>query len=54
MLFATLDPTSRALDLPDGRRVMLIDTVGLVSRLPHQLVQAFHSTLEEAATRTLC
>ena len=48
MLFATLDPTSRALSLPDGRKVMLIDTVGLVSRLPHQLVQAFHSTLEEA------
>ena len=53
MLFATLDPTSRALDLPDGRRVMLIDTVGLVSRLPHQLVQAFHSTLEEAADADL-
>lgn len=53
MLFATLDPTSRALDLPDGRKVMLIDTVGLVSRLPHQLVQAFHSTLEEAAQADL-
>lgn len=48
-LFATLDPTARALTLPDGRSVMLIDTVGLVRRLPHQLVEAFHSTLEEAA-----
>ena len=47
-LFATLDPTSRALMLPDGRQVMLIDTVGLVRRLPHQLVEAFKSTLEEA------
>ena len=53
MLFATLDPTSRALTLPDGRKVMLIDTVGLVSRLPHQLVQAFHSTLEEAVDADL-
>lgn len=53
MLFATLDPTSRALDLPDGRKVMLIDTVGLVRRLPHQLVRAFHSTLEEAAEADL-
>lgn len=48
-LFATLDPTSRALTLPDGRKVMLIDTVGLIRRLPHKLVEAFHSTLEEAA-----
>lgn len=47
-LFATLDPTARAPELPDGRSVMLIDTVGLVRRLPHQLVEAFHSTLEEA------
>ncbi len=47
-LFATLDPTARALRLPDGREVMLVDTVGFVRRLPHQLVQAFHSTLEEA------
>ena len=52
-LFATLDPTARGLDLPDGRRVMLIDTVGLVRRLPHQLVEAFHSTLEEAAQADL-
>lgn len=48
-LFATLDPTSRALKLPCGVSVMLIDTVGLVRRLPHHLVDAFKSTLEEAA-----
>lgn len=47
-LFATLDPTARKLVLPDGRQIMLVDTVGLVSRLPHQLVDAFRSTLEEA------
>ena len=52
-LFATLDPTARSLVLPDGRTVMLIDTVGLVRRLPHQLVEAFHSTLEEAANADL-
>lgn len=52
-LFATLDPTSRALTLPDGRQVMLIDTVGLVRRLPHQLVEAFKSTLEEAVDADL-
>lgn len=46
-LFATLDPTSRALELPSGRKVMLIDTVGFIQRLPHNLVEAFHSTLEE-------
>lgn len=50
MLFATLDPTARALRLPCGKTVMLIDTVGLVRRLPHHLVQAFRSTLEQAAT----
>lgn len=52
-LFATLDPTSRALTLPDGRQVMLIDTVGLVRRLPHHLVEAFRSTLEEAANASV-
>ena len=46
-LFATLDPTSRALKLPDGRSVLLVDTVGFISRLPHDLVEAFKSTLEE-------
>ena len=51
-LFATLDPTSRALTLPDGREIMLIDTVGLIRRLPHHLVEAFKSTLEEAANAT--
>lgn len=50
MLFATLDPTARALKLPNGTTVMLIDTVGLVRRLPHHLVDAFKSTLEQAAT----
>lgn len=49
-LFATLDPTSRKLSLPNGQDVMLIDTVGFVSRLPHDLVKAFRSTLEEAAS----
>lgn len=48
-LFATLDITSRAIELPDGRSVMLIDTVGLIRRLPHNLVEAFKSTLEEAS-----
>ena len=52
-LFATLDPTARALTLPDGRQIMLVDTVGLVRRLPHHLVEAFHSTLEEALNATL-
>jgi len=47
-LFATLDTTSRALKLPDGQTVLLIDTVGFVRRLPHHLVNAFRSTLEEA------
>lgn len=47
-LFATLDPTVRKLNLPDGRQVILADTVGFISRLPHQLVDAFRSTLEEA------
>ena len=48
-LFATLDVTSRAIELPDGRSVLLADTVGLIRRLPHNLVEAFKSTLEEAA-----
>ncbi len=48
-LFATLDITSRSIELPDGRSVMLIDTVGLIRRLPHNLIEAFKSTLEEAA-----
>lgn len=48
-LFATLDLTSRGIELPDGRTVLVIDTVGLIRRLPHNLVEAFKSTLEEAA-----
>lgn len=49
-LFATLETTSRSIILPDGRSVLLTDTVGLISRLPHHLVEAFKSTLEEAAS----
>lgn len=48
-LFATLDPTTRNLSLPDGKEVMLTDTVGFIRKLPHHLIQAFKSTLEEAA-----
>jgi GTP-binding protein HflX len=47
MLFATLDPTMRAIALPDGRRAILSDTVGFISALPTQLVAAFRATLEE-------
>jgi GTP-binding protein HflX len=46
-LFATLDPTTRRLTLPGGRRAIASDTVGFVSKLPHDLVEAFRSTLEE-------
>lgn len=49
MLFATLDPTARGLKLPGGQTVIFIDTVGLIRKLPHDLVDAFKSTLEEAA-----
>ncbi|MEW6296674.1 MAG: GTPase HflX [Thermodesulfobacteriota bacterium] len=52
-LFATLDPTSRRLDLPGGGAVMLIDTVGFINKLPHQLIDAFKSTLEEVRTADL-
>ena len=52
-LFATLDPTARDLTLPNGQSVILMDTVGLIQRLPHQLVEAFHSTLEVAADADL-
>ncbi|MEK9797202.1 MAG: GTPase HflX, partial [Alphaproteobacteria bacterium] len=47
MLFATLDPTMRQLELPSGRTVILSDTVGFISELPHDLVAAFRATLEE-------
>lgn len=46
-LFATLDPTMRSLSLPSGKKIILSDTVGFVSDLPHELVAAFHATLEE-------
>lgn len=46
-LFATLDPTMRAVVLPGGKNVILSDTVGFISDLPHELVEAFHATLEE-------
>ena len=48
-LFATLDPTTRPMALPGGEEVMLTDTVGFIRKLPHQLIDAFRSTLEEAA-----
>jgi GTPase len=48
-LFATLDPTMRGLRLPSGRAVILSDTVGFISELPHELVEAFRATLEEVA-----
>ena len=47
-LFATLDPTTRRIELPDGQPLLLTDTVGFVRNLPHRLVEAFKATLEEA------
>ena len=47
MLFATLDPTSRQVSLPNGHQVVLTDTVGFINKLPHDLVDAFRATLEE-------
>jgi len=52
-LFSTLDPTTRRLDLPAGRSVTLTDTVGFIAKLPHDLVEAFKSTLEEVALADL-
>ncbi|MGL6161146.1 ribosome rescue GTPase HflX [Microbulbifer sp.] len=52
-LFATLDPTMRRVELPSVGAMILADTVGFVSHLPHRLVQAFRATLEEAASATL-
>jgi GTP-binding protein HflX len=52
-LFSTLDPTTRRLELPFGRDALLTDTVGFVRKLPHQLVEAFRSTLEEVREATL-
>ena len=47
-LFATLDPTTRAMNLPNGEKILLTDTVGFINKLPHHLIEAFKSTLEEA------
>ncbi len=47
-LFATLDPVMRSVELPENRSCLVVDTVGFIRKLPHQLVQAFRSTLEEA------
>ncbi len=47
-LFATLDPTSRSITLGDNRKILLVDTVGFIRKLPHHLIEAFKSTLEEA------
>jgi GTP-binding protein HflX len=52
-LFATLDPTIRRLRLPEGLTVLLADTVGFIHKLPHQLVEAFRSTLEEVRAASL-
>jgi len=52
-LFSTLDPTARRLELPDGRHAVLTDTVGFVKKLPHTLVEAFRSTLEETVSSDL-
>ena len=48
MLFATLDPTVRMLELNDGQEILLTDTVGFIRKLPHHLIEAFRSTLEES------
>lgn len=47
-LFATLDPTTRGMELPSGQKILLTDTVGFIRKLPHHLIEAFRSTLEEA------
>jgi GTP-binding protein HflX len=52
-LFATLDPTIRALRLPNGEKVMIVDTVGFISKIPHSLIEAFKSTLEEVRSADL-
>jgi GTP-binding protein HflX len=52
-LFATLDPTTRALRLPSGDKVMLVDTVGFINKIPHSLIEAFKSTLEEVTRADL-
>ncbi len=52
-LFATLDPTTRKLELPEGTSILITDTVGFISNLPHTLIKAFKSTLEEASRANL-
>ena len=52
-LFATLDPTTRALRLPNGDKVMIVDTVGFINKIPHSLIEAFKSTLEEVCRADL-
>jgi GTP-binding protein HflX len=52
-LFATLDPTIRSLRLPTGDKVMLVDTVGFINKIPHSLIEAFKSTLEEVKSADL-
>jgi GTP-binding protein HflX len=52
-LFATLDPTTRALRLPSGDKVMVVDTVGFINKIPHSLIEAFKSTLEEVTRADL-
>lgn len=52
-LFATLDPTIRCLRLPSGDRVMVADTVGFINKIPHSLIEAFKSTLEEVSSADL-
>lgn len=52
-LFATLDPTTRKVQLPNGQEVLITDTVGFIQKLPHQLVSAFRSTLEEVQSADL-
>lgn len=53
MLFATLDPTMRSIELPSGRKIIMSDTVGFISDLPHMLVAAFRATLEEVISANL-
>jgi GTP-binding protein HflX len=52
-LFATLDPTTRALRLPNGDKIMLVDTVGFINKIPHSLIDSFKSTLEEVSRADL-
>jgi len=53
LLFATLDPTSRAMELPNGRQILLTDTVGFIQKLPTTLIDSFKATLEEIAEADL-